>query len=66
MGVRLDLPTSSCTVSVEGVIVLDLDCFLFVESEVTREEFPLIVVSSRMYFRKAYLDCHLIMVLSSQ
>ena len=39
VGVRLDLPTSSCTVCVEGVIVLVLDCFPFVESEVTHEEF---------------------------
>ena len=63
--VRLDLPTSSCTVCVEGVIVLVLDCFPFVESEVTREEFPLIIVSPRTYFWKTYLDCSLFVALIS-
>lgn len=36
VGVRLDLPTSSYTVCVGGVIVFILDCFLFVGSEVIR------------------------------
>ena len=48
VGVRLDLPTSSCAVCVEGVIVLVLDYFPFVVSEVTRKEFPPIIVSPRM------------------
>ena len=47
MGVCLDLPTSSCAVCVEGVIVLVLDYFPFVEIEVTGEEFPPIIVSPR-------------------
>ena len=55
VGVHLDLPTSSCTVFVEGVIILVLDCFLFVESEVTRKEFPPIIVSPRTYFQKTCL-----------
>ena len=61
----MDLPTSSCIVCVEGVVVLVLDCFPFVESEVTREEFPPIIVSPRTYFRKTYLDCSLFVTLIS-
>ena len=64
MGVHLDLLTSSCTVYVEGVIVFVLDHFLFVESEVTREEFPPIVVSPQTYFWKTCLDCCLFVALS--
>ena len=37
----------------------------FIESEVTREEFPPIVVSPRMYFRKTYLHCSLFLTLIS-
>ena len=61
MGVYLDHPTSSCTICVEEVIVFALDCFLFVESEVTCKEFPPIVVSLRTYFRNICLDCCLFM-----
>ena len=56
VGVRLDLPTSSCALCVEGVIVLVLDCFPFVESKVTCEEFPPIIVSPRTYFWRTFLD----------
>ena len=63
--VHLDLPTSSCTVCVEGVIVLVLDYLPFAKSEVTREEFPPIIVSPRTYFRKTYLDCSLFVTLIS-
>ena len=61
----MNLPTSSCTVCVEGVIVLVLDCFPFVESEGTCEELPPIIVSPRTYFQKTYLDCSLFVVLIS-
>ena len=51
MGGCLDLPTLSCIVCVEGVIVVIFGLFfLVVESEVTRKEFPSIVVSSWTYF----------------
>ena len=58
MGVLSDLPTPSCTVCVEGVIVFVLDWFPFVESEVTHEEFPPIVVSPRTYFQKICLPIY--------
>ena len=47
---HLDLPTLSCTVYVEGVVVFVLYHFLFVESEVTYKEFPPTVVSPWTYF----------------
>ena len=37
----------------------------FIESEVTREEFPPIIVSPQMYFRKTFLDCCLFVTLGS-
>ena len=65
VGVRLDLPTSSCTVCVEGVIVLVLDCFPIDKSEVTCEESPPIVVSPQTYFLKTCLNCCIFIALSS-
>ena len=65
MRVHLDLLSSSGTVCVEGVIVLILDCFPLVESEVTHEELPPIVVSPRTYFRRTCLDCCLFVALGS-
>ena len=52
VGVHLDLLTPSCIECVEGVIVFVPGCFLFVDSEVTYEEFLHIVVSPQTYFRE--------------
>ena len=64
MGVYFDLPTSSRTIRVEGVIVFIIGLFPIVESEVTRGEFPPIVGSPRTYFRETYFDGCLFVVLN--
>ena len=43
VGVHYDLPTSSRTVHVEGVIVFILDCFLLLRVRLLTESFPPIV-----------------------
>ena len=64
MGVRLDLPTSSCIVCVEGVMVLVLHCFPFDESGGMCEDLLPIIVSPRTYFQKTCLVCCLFVVLN--